>query len=117
MDLQVGRSLIWAWSQGLFSSREGEKVPVSDPFLGFSLVRNGYFSRSRKVELGWNEKEASLGRHLVVQSSRSGYGPPSRAFFDLGMVPGAVFLKGEVKGSSFGIIVLVFAWSDETRQK
>ena len=32
------------------------------------------------------------------------------------MVPGAVFLKGEVKGSSFGIIFLVFAWSDETRK-
>ena len=29
---------------------------------------------------------------------------PSRAFFNLGMVPGAVFFKGRGKGSSFGII-------------
>ena len=57
-----------------------------------------------KVELGRNVKEACLGCYLVVQSSRSGYGPPSRALFDLGMVPVAVFFKGTVTCSSFGTI-------------
>ena len=32
------------------------------------------------------------------------------------MVLGAVFFKGTETGSSFGIIFLVFAWSDETRK-
>ena len=54
--------------------------------------------------------------HFVVQSSRSGHGPPSGALFDLGMVPGAVFFKGRVTGSSFGIVFLVFACSGENRK-
>ena len=57
-----------------------------------------------------------MGCHLVVQSSRFGYGPPSRALFDLGMVLGAVFFKGTETGSSFGIIFLVFVWSEENRK-
>ena len=54
--------------------------------------------------------------HLVVQSSRSGYGPPSLALFDVGMVLGAVFFKGTLTGSNVGIIFVVFARSDETRE-
>ena len=41
---------------------------------------------------------------MVVQSSRSGYGPLNLALFNLGIVPWAVSFKGEVKGNSFGII-------------
>ena len=59
------------------------------------------------VELGRNVKEAELGCPLVVQSSQFGYGPPSRALFDLGMVLEAVVSKGTETGSSFGIFVCV----------
>ena len=68
------------------------------------------------VELGGIVKEAQFGCHLVVQSSRFGYGPPSRALFDLGMVLGAVFFKGTETGSRFGIFLLVFVRRDENRK-
>ena len=68
------------------------------------------------VEFGRNVKEAQLGCHLVVQSSRFGYGPSSRALFDLGRVLGAVFSKGTETGSRFGIFLLVFVRRDENRK-
>ena len=54
---------------------------------------------------------------MVVQSSRSGYGPPSRAFFNFGLVPWAGFFKGRATGTSFGSlchfrIILGSFWDD-----
>ena len=39
---------------------------------------------------------------MVVQSSRSGYGPLNLALFDLGMVPWAGLSRGRATGTSFG---------------
>ena len=54
---------------------------------------------------------------MVVQSSRSGYGPLNLALFDLGMVPWAGLSRGRATGTSFGSlchfqIILGSFWDD-----
>ena len=54
---------------------------------------------------------------MVVQSSRSGYGPLNLALFDLGMVPWAGLSRGRATGTSFGSlchfqIILGLFWND-----
>ena len=48
-----------------------------------------------------------MGCHLVVQSSRSGYGPLNLALFDLGMVPWAGLSRGRATDTSFGSLLEV----------
>ena len=118
MDLQVGRSLIWAWFQGLFSSREGEKVAVSASFFGFCLV--GRNSNKIKMSQKWVSSIPKDAARLGDLGKRA-FG---QKFLKFGPKNQIVRFSGRWNNNTplipvFRVTkrshVLAFAWSDESR--